>query len=119
MLVVSETIAPHHKHIHADMRTESVATTASYTTALGRMLRSVMRKMENGVVGETFLYELDLPFAQIVQICYHRNRGIDGQLCQCWQVRPISRGICGQWTGKFASAVEAALDVQARPAMLL
>jgi hypothetical protein len=120
MLVVSETIAvDDRKHIHAELRTESVAATASYMAALGRKLRSVMRKTENGVVGETFMYKLELPFAQTIQIIYHRNRGTDGRLCRCWQVRRISPGVCGEWTGKFASAMEAALDAQARPAILL
>ena len=118
MLVVSEIIAPDHReHVHAEMRTEPVAATASYMAAFGRMLHSVMRKMENGVVGETFLYELELPFAQTIQIIHHGNRGTSWQLC--WQVRRISRGVCGEWTGKFASAVEAALAAQARPAILL
>jgi len=118
MLVVSETIPPeHHEHIHAEMRTEPVATTASYIATFGRMLRSVMRTADNGVIGETFLYELDLPFAQTIQIIRHANRGTEWQLC--WQVRSISRGVCGEWKGKFASAVEAALDTQAHPAMLL
>jgi hypothetical protein len=120
VLVVSETIAiDERKQVHAEVRTESVATTASYMAAFGRTLRSVMRKTNNGVVGETFLYELELPFAQTLQIVHHVKRVPRWQLCWCWQFRFISRGVCGEWTGKFDSAMEAALDAQARPAILL
>lgn len=120
VLVVGETIAlDHREHIHSEMRTEPVATPASYMATLGRMMRSVMRKTDNGVVGEAFLYELDLPFAQTIQIVHHVNRGPGWQLCWCWQIRRISGGVRGEWTGKFASAMEAALAAQARPAILL
>ena len=119
MLVVSETITlDHREHIHSEMRTEPVATPANYVATLGRMMRSVMRKTDNGVIGEIFLYELDLPFAQTIQIVHHVNRGPGWQLCWCWQIRCISGGVCGEWRGKFASAMEAALAAQARPAIL-
>jgi len=96
------------EHIHAEMRTEPVATIASYLAASGRMLRSVMRKMENGVVVDTFMYEVDLPFDVTIQIIHHANRGTGYQFC--WQVRRITRGVCGEWAGKFKSAEEAALQ---------
>ncbi len=120
MLVVNETIAlDERKHLHAEIRTESVVSTASYVAAFGRTLRSVMRKMNDGVVGETFLYELELPFAQTIQIVHHVKRVPGWQLCWCWQSRFISRGVCGEWTGKFDSAMKATLAAQARPAILL
>lgn len=118
MLVVSKAIAPgDQKHIHLELQTDSIATTACYVTASGNMMRSVMRKMDNGVVGETFLYELELPYAEKIQIIHHVNRGTGWQLC--WQERRISRGVCGEWTGKFESATEAAQEIQSRPAMFL
>jgi hypothetical protein len=120
MIVVSETVALHErKHIHGEMHTEPVAATASYIAAFGRALRSVMRETLNGIVGETFLYELDLPFAQTIQIVHHVKRVPGWGLCRCWQFRFILRGVCGEWTGKFDSAMEAALAAQARPAILL
>ncbi len=71
-------------------------------------MRSVMRKMENGVVRDTFMYEVDLPFDETIQIIHHGNRGTGYQYC--WQVRRIKGGVCGEWAGKFASAEEAALQ---------
>jgi hypothetical protein len=100
-----------HEHIHAEMRTEPVVTTASYMATSGRMLRSVMRKTDNFVVGDTFVYELDLPFSEKIQIIDHVNRGIDGHLFRSWQVRRITAGVCGEWTGQFASAQEAARSI--------
>jgi hypothetical protein len=120
MLVVSETVAiEDRKHIHAEIRAGSVASTRSYMAAFGRSLRSVMRDTENGVAGETFLYELELPFVQTVQIVNHVKRVPGWGLCRCWQFRFILRGVCGEWIGKFDSAMEAALDAQARPSIFL
>jgi len=74
-------------------------------------MRSVMRKMENGVIGPTFMYAVNYSLNDKVQIIDHVNRGTDGHLCKCWQVRRITGGVCGKWTGKFDSAEEAALSV--------
>jgi hypothetical protein len=74
------------------------------------MLRSTMRKTDNYVVGDTFLYELALPFDQKIEIIHHVKRLPSWGLCRCWQVRRISGGVCGEWTGKFDSAQEAALQ---------
>ena len=71
-------------------------------------MRSVMRRMENGVVRDTFMYAVDLPGDETTQIIHHVNRGTGYQLC--WQVRRITSGTCGQWIGMFASAEEAALQ---------
>lgn len=96
-------------HTHTEMRTEPVASTISYMAASGVLMRSVMRETENGVVGKTFLYEIDLPFARTAQIIYHVNRGPHGHLCRSWQFRKITRGTStGSWTGYFASPYEAA-----------
>jgi hypothetical protein len=100
---------PPREHIHPDRHTAPVTTAGTYTTGSGRMLRPVLRKTEGDVVGETFMYETDLPFAVTVQILDHVNRGSDGHLCRCWQIRRITLGVCGPWTGKFTSAQEAAL----------
>jgi hypothetical protein len=98
---------PPREHIHADLHTESVAAIGSYMTKSGRTLRPVLRKTLNDVVGDTFMYEADLPFAVTVQIIHHINRGTGWQLC--WQLRRITLGVCGPWAGKFATAQEAAL----------
>lgn len=71
------------------------------------MMRSVLRKMVNGVVGETFMYEVSYSPNVKLQIIHHVNRGTDGHLCWCWQVRRITGSVCGEWTGNFASAEEA------------
>src|SRR5947209_17501312 len=58
----------------------------------------------------TFGYSASLSPDVTIQIIDHVNRGTDGHLCRCWQVRRIKGGACGTWTGKFASAEEAALQ---------
>lgn len=74
------------------------------------ILRSVMRTIENGVLGtgHTFMYEASLSPDVTIEIIHHVTR-VDGHLCQCWQFRRVNGGICGPWMGKFASAQEAAI----------
>jgi hypothetical protein len=68
-------------------------------------MRILMRKMFNGVVGGPFMHEVSYSLNEKSQIIEHKNRGTGRELC--WQVRHITRGKCGPWLGKFASAVEA------------
>jgi hypothetical protein len=96
------------EHIHREIRNEPFAATTNYLAASGRVLRSVMRTVENDIVGDTFMYECNLNAVEILQIIHHRNRGTAYQAC--WQVRRITRGVCGEWAGQFASAREAAMQ---------
>lgn len=77
------------------------------------ILRSVMRMTNNGVVGDTFLYEASVSPELTMQIIDHVNIGTDGHLRRCWQIRPITNGKCGQWTGTFISAEEATATLPA------
>jgi hypothetical protein len=69
------------------------------------VMRSSMRTLHNGVVEETFMYDVTYAPNDVVQIIHHGNRGTGWELC--WQVRRITGGVCGEWKGKFASAEEA------------
>lgn len=70
-------------------------------------MRPIMWKTNNGVRGDAFMHEVTYSINQKIQINHRVNRGTDGHLCKCWQVRRISGHLCGEWSGKFATAEEA------------
>ena len=81
---------------------------STFKPPMSPVMRPVMWMTDHGImVGEPFLYEVEYSPEKIIQIIYHDNLGTDGDLCRCWQIRPIDSGVCGKWTGKFSSSEEA------------
>ena len=69
------------------------------------LMLPILREMLNGVMGDTFMYEVSYSRDEKAQIIRHVNRGTGWQ--RCWQVRRITGSVCGEWRGKFASSEEA------------
>lgn len=107
-MIAEGVVAEDRKHTEPREPRDTVANHLFHNPMAARrkpMMRPILREMLNGVVGGTFMYEVSYSLVDKVQIIRHVNRGTDWQLC--WQVRRITGGVCGEWTGKFASSEEA------------
>jgi hypothetical protein len=67
-------------------------------------LRPSMRSLATGLI---FKYDVKYSPEKLVEIVYHNNRGANGRLRRCWQVRHKNGSVFGEWTGNFSTAEEA------------
>lgn len=64
----------------------------------------------NAPTRRVFMYSVELPLGEKVQIINDQNRGTGWQ--NVWQMRRIGEGFTGEWQGKYGTADQALAALQ-------
>jgi hypothetical protein len=87
------------------LREEQVAKLTMYPA-----MTLITPHFRNAPTRRVFMYNVDLPLREKIQIINHQNRGTEYQ--NVWQMRCVREGFTGQWEGMYGSSEEALAALQ-------